>query len=105
MVSIGVVVLVVDIIIIVVVSRRGKLPEMFDADGLEVTQGSATSADGTEVPYFMIKRAGNDGPVPTLLYGCACQARMVPYMHTMPCMHTTACLPRTAAPRSFNPTP
>jgi len=38
-----------------------------------VSQASATSADGTSVPYFTVRRAGLPGgtaePVPTLLYG------------------------------------
>lgn len=60
-------------------------PPRFDARGLQVTQRFATSADGTEVPYFLVYRAGTTeahspvaqgsglgtggGPVPTLLYG------------------------------------
>jgi prolyl oligopeptidase len=47
------------------------LPEYFSADGLEVQQHFATSADGTRVPYFQVSRAGVtlDGKTPTLLYG------------------------------------
>jgi prolyl oligopeptidase len=45
-----------------------SLPAMFDASGQEVTQGMATSKDGTQVPYFMVK-GPNPGPAPTLLYG------------------------------------
>jgi prolyl oligopeptidase len=30
---------------------------------------SATSADGTTVPYFLLRPAGAEGPLPTLLYG------------------------------------
>ncbi|SDD75103.1 prolyl oligopeptidase [Auraticoccus monumenti] len=29
----------------------------------------AVSADGTEVPYFLVRRRGDDGPRPTLLWG------------------------------------
>jgi hypothetical protein len=48
-----------------------SLPAMFDAAGLEEIQAHATSADGTVVPYFIIKRkdAAMDGGTPTLLYG------------------------------------
>ncbi len=47
-----------------------RMPEMFDADGLTIDQHRATSADGTEVPYFLIHREGMelDGDNPTLLY-------------------------------------
>ncbi len=48
-----------------------QLTPMYDAEGLQVTQHFATSADGTKVPYFMV--AGDnielDGTNPTLLYG------------------------------------
>lgn len=47
------------------------LPAFFDAAGLRVAQYRATSADGTEVPYFVVHREGiaMDGRNPTLLYG------------------------------------
>ncbi len=47
------------------------LPARFDADGLVVEQHSATSTDGTSVPYFVVRRADSelDGTTPTLLYG------------------------------------
>lgn len=47
------------------------LPARFDAEGLEVSQHFATSADGTRVPYFEVKPADApmDGSTPTLLYG------------------------------------
>lgn len=43
----------------------------FDATGLVVEQHEATSADGTKVPYFLVRRADapRDGSTPTLLYG------------------------------------
>ncbi len=44
-------------------------PERFDAEGLKVEQLRAKSADGTEIPFFLVRRADQDGPVPTLLYG------------------------------------
>jgi len=48
-----------------------QLPPMYDASGLEVTQGAAVSKDGTEIPYFMVKKSDTpmDGSTPTLLYG------------------------------------
>ncbi|WP_363317646.1 prolyl oligopeptidase family serine peptidase [uncultured Erythrobacter sp.] len=33
-------------------------PERFDAAGMEVEQHEATSADGTKIPYFIVKPAG-----------------------------------------------
>ncbi len=57
--------------------RRGEIggeaetikqaPGYFDADGIAVRQHFATSADGTQVPYFVVSRENPDGP--TLLYG------------------------------------
>jgi prolyl oligopeptidase len=46
-------------------------PPKFDASGLLVEQHEATSADGTRIPYFLVRRADapRDGSVPTLLYG------------------------------------
>ncbi len=45
-------------------------PTFFDADGLEIAQHFATSADGTRVPYFQVGPAvPPSGPAPTLLYG------------------------------------
>jgi prolyl oligopeptidase len=48
-----------------------RLPDQFDARGLNVTQHFVASQDGTKVPYFMIAREGLrfDGENPTLLYG------------------------------------
>lgn len=47
-----------------------SLPEQFNANGLVVTQGEATSKDGTRVPYFLVRRKDSplDGSTPTLLY-------------------------------------
>jgi prolyl oligopeptidase len=47
------------------------LPARFDTEGLVVEQLSATSHDGTNVPYFVVRRADVtfDGSTPTLLYG------------------------------------
>ena len=46
-------------------------PRYFDADDLQVEQRFATSADGTRVPYFLVRRrdAAATGDTPTLLYG------------------------------------
>lgn len=48
-----------------------SLPAMFDASGLQVTQGEATSKDGTVIPYFLVadENLNLDGENPTLLYG------------------------------------
>jgi prolyl oligopeptidase len=43
-------------------------PAFFDAAGLDVQQLFAVSADGTRVPYFVVRRPGSD-PAPTLLTG------------------------------------
>lgn len=57
--------------------RRGEIggevetlkhaPVYFDADAMTVRQHFATSADGTQVPYFVVGDNSSDGP--TLLYG------------------------------------
>ncbi|HSM04623.1 MAG TPA: prolyl oligopeptidase family serine peptidase [Longimicrobiales bacterium] len=46
-----------------------SLPAQFDARGLTVEQHHATSADGTRVPYFVVRpeNAPTDGSNPTLL--------------------------------------
>lgn len=46
------------------------LPEFYDASGVRVEQRFTTSADGTEVPYFIVFPKGyeNDGKAPTMLY-------------------------------------
>lgn len=46
-------------------------PSNFDAAGMEVEQFEATSADGTKIPYFLVKPRGMamDGTNPTLLTG------------------------------------
>lgn len=47
------------------------MPAFFDADGLVAEQRFATSADGTRVPYFVV-RPGDlplDGTAPTVLHG------------------------------------
>ncbi len=45
-------------------------PTFFDAGGMSVEQRFARSADGTAVPYFVVRPPGaDDEPRPTLLYG------------------------------------
>lgn len=46
-------------------------PERFDSEGMEVTQYEAKSADGTMIPYFVVKPRGFEpnGKNPTLLSG------------------------------------
>ncbi len=48
-----------------------SLPPVFDATGMRAEQLFATSADGTPVPYFVVRPRGfsADGTAPTLLYG------------------------------------
>lgn len=53
------------------VSPLKSLPPKFDTEGLTVEQFFAVSADGTRVPYFLVRREDIpfDGTTPTLLYG------------------------------------
>ncbi|QNI05509.1 S9 family peptidase [Mycobacterium kubicae] len=44
-------------------------PAFFDPDSVSVTQHFVASADGTSIPYFMVRPIGAEGPGPTLLYG------------------------------------
>jgi len=44
-------------------------PSFFDAEDLTVTQHFATSADGTAIPYFVVRHRDSAGPGPTLLGG------------------------------------
>ena len=48
-----------------------SLPAKFDSEGLTVEQKFATSTDGTEIPYFVVRSENTDmnGETPTLLYG------------------------------------
>lgn len=48
-----------------------SLPEQFDSKDLEVAQKICTSKDGTEIPYFVVKKKGTvlDKSNSTLLYG------------------------------------
>ncbi len=45
-----------------------RLPAKFDASTRIVEQRFATSKDGTKIPYFLVRRKGSDGPVPTLIH-------------------------------------
>jgi prolyl oligopeptidase len=44
-------------------------PGFFDAENLSIRQYFATSKDGTEIPYFVVRPGDAAGPGPTLLYG------------------------------------
>lgn len=44
-------------------------PARFDASSLVSEQFEARSKDGTKIPYFVVRRRDQNGPVPTLLYG------------------------------------
>ncbi len=48
-----------------------QLPPKFDVKGLEVEQFFVPSTDGTQIPYFVVRKKGIkfDGSTPTLLYG------------------------------------
>lgn len=54
-----------------IVNKVKSLPPQYDSEGLDVSQQVAISKDGTEIPYFIIKKkdAAMDGKNPTLLYG------------------------------------
>ena len=43
-------------------------PARFDAKGLVADQFEAKSADGTQIPYFLIHTKDQHGPAPTILY-------------------------------------
>ncbi|MEM9879643.1 MAG: prolyl oligopeptidase family serine peptidase [Pseudomonadota bacterium] len=53
-----------------VVTQVQNMPERFDPDDIKTEQAFATSADGTKVPYYVIKpRTARRGqPVPTWVY-------------------------------------
>ncbi|WP_083918628.1 prolyl oligopeptidase family serine peptidase [Mesorhizobium metallidurans] len=44
-------------------------PARFDASPFVSEQFEARSKDGTMIPYFVVRRSDQDGPVPTPLYG------------------------------------
>ena len=43
-------------------------PAQFDASKFSVEQKFATSKDGTRVPYYLVRPAGAEGPLPTLIH-------------------------------------
>ena len=45
-----------------------SLPASFDASKFTVEQRFARSADGTRIPYFLVRRKGTAGPVPALIH-------------------------------------
>eukprot|EP00658_Telonema_sp_P-2_P021947 TRINITY_DN1875_c0_g1_i12.p1 TRINITY_DN1875_c0_g1~~TRINITY_DN1875_c0_g1_i12.p1 ORF type:complete len:548 (-),score=142.53 TRINITY_DN1875_c0_g1_i12:85-1728(-) len=62
--------------------RLKSKPAMFNSDGLTVEQNMAPSLDGTQVPYFVMRRedAELDGSHPTLLNGYGgFEISMTPY--------------------------
>lgn len=44
-------------------------PAFFDAENITVAQHFVASDDGTQIPYFVVRPAGAQGPGPTMLYG------------------------------------
>lgn len=46
-----------------------QTPAMYDASDVGTEQFFATSDDGTQVPYFVVRHTDADTPRPTLLYG------------------------------------
>jgi prolyl oligopeptidase len=46
-----------------------SLPARFDASGMVTEQFFATSADGTQIPYFVTRPKNPGGPAPAILYG------------------------------------
>lgn len=54
-----------------IVEQVKSLPPQFDSSDLVVSQCTAISQDGTEIPYFIVKKEGTvlNGKNPTLLYG------------------------------------
>jgi prolyl oligopeptidase len=51
------------------VTEIKRAPSFFDAADLTVAQYFATSADGTQIPYFVVGHKHSQAPGPTLLYG------------------------------------
>lgn len=49
--------------------RVKSAPTFFDTENFAVAQHFAASADGTAIPYFVVRPARASGPGPTLLYG------------------------------------
>ena len=53
------------------IKKVAQLPQRFTSEGLVTEQFFATSKDGTQVPYFVVRpsNAPMDGSTPTILYG------------------------------------
>ncbi|MDD4866179.1 MAG: prolyl oligopeptidase family serine peptidase [Mycobacterium sp.] len=49
--------------------RVKSAPSCFDAENITVAQYFVASADGTSIPYFVVRPGAADGPGPTLLSG------------------------------------
>lgn len=49
-------------------ARVQALPAKFDANQFSVEQRFATSKDGTQIPYFLVRRKGTRGAVPALIH-------------------------------------
>jgi prolyl oligopeptidase len=64
------------------VQQIKSAPTLFDADDLVVTQRFSTSADGTQVPYFLVAHRDSTGRGPTLMdgYGAFRVARLPGYL-------------------------
>lgn len=45
-----------------------SLPATFDAKDMLVEKRFATSKDGTQIPYFLVRKKGATGPVPALIH-------------------------------------
>ena len=63
-----------------------SLPPQFDASQFTVEQRFAVSRDGTRIPYFLVRKRGSDGPVPTLIhaYGGFRSAQTPTYLTEQP---------------------
>lgn len=56
------------------------LPAQFDAAPYEQSQYEAVSADGTKIPYFLVRPKNASGPLPVVLYGYGgFQISMLPF--------------------------
>ncbi len=68
------------------VSLVQSLPPVFDASQFEVEQRFATSNDGTRIPYFLVRKRGTQGAVPTFIhaYGGFRNAQTPTYLTEQP---------------------
>ncbi|MEO0499944.1 MAG: prolyl oligopeptidase family serine peptidase, partial [Pseudomonadota bacterium] len=67
-------------------SEVASLAERFEPDSIDIAQRFATSADGTKIPYFIVRPAGAEGPLPTLMhvYGGFRGGELPTYLATHP---------------------